>query len=116
MISLPWCRRRTGLSVGPRRGGIGPALSGLEPSRGFLFLLLLPGAFFLTFLKGLSGLFRHWITPPMAVHLPRRPAPVPSEACASGPLGTHDRPWDHACPHGPPGTASTRQLVGPVRP
>jgi hypothetical protein len=59
-----------------RRGGIGPALPGLQPSRGFLLLFLLPGVFFLMFLKGLSGSFRHWIPPALAIH--RSPHPIGS--------------------------------------
>jgi hypothetical protein len=75
-----------GSAVGPLRGGISPPLSGLEPSSGFLLLLLLPCACLLMFLKGLSGSFRHGVPPATAFHLSRRRAPVLArEACASPP-------------------------------
>jgi hypothetical protein len=54
--------------VGHLQGGIGPALFGLEPSSGFIFLLLPPCLFLLMFLKGLSGSFRHRFPPAMACH------------------------------------------------
>lgn len=72
-LSQRWCRWRSGSSVdhlhgsfAPLRGSIGPALFGLEPASGFLLLLLLPCLFLLMFLKGLSGSFRHCVTPAMA--------------------------------------------------
>jgi hypothetical protein len=62
-----WCRLRTGGSIGHLlwsfahgRGRLSPLLSGLQPSRSFLFLLLLPCLCLLMFLKGLSGSFRHY--------------------------------------------------------